>query len=191
MRSLLRQHWLFIVLLCIISIAYFAGVAGVPFHPDETTFLFMSTDFERITSNPLDLAWEPADELVPEVRYRMIDAPLTRYLIGLNRSLFSIPIQKQDWNWGSNWHENQVSGAVPDHKTLLASPFAAAGAPLISLPASYCHSMPPVYALNVIKIPSCVPTKTLSPTFIGDPVIVDPTLYDHFCVSGGSTATDV
>ena len=126
MRAILRQHGWFIVLLCIISTAYFGGVSGVPFHPDETTFLFMSTDFERITKNPLELSWEPADELVPEMRYRMIDAPLTRYLIGFSRSLFSIPILEQDWNWGSTWHENLKSGAVPDHKTLLVGRFAAA-----------------------------------------------------------------
>ena len=126
MPDILRRHWLFILLLILISIFYFVGVAKVPFHPDESTFLYMSADFERTLSNPIDLAWDKSVELTPVMRYRMIDAPLTRNLIGISRVLFSVPPVEKDWDWSSSWEENVNSGAYPGSKTLLLGRFTVA-----------------------------------------------------------------
>ena len=114
MVSILHRHWVFILLLCVISVFYLFGTPTVPFHPDESTFLFMSAEFERTTSNPLDLAWDSADSLTPTLRYRMIDAPLTRYIIGAGRSIANIPALDADWNWSGSWGKNQAAGAFPD-----------------------------------------------------------------------------
>jgi 4-amino-4-deoxy-L-arabinose transferase-like glycosyltransferase len=126
MRAILRQHWLFLLLLISISTFYLAGVPGVPYHPDESTYLFMSADFERMLSNPQSLAWEKTENLSPEMRYRMIDAPLTRYLIGFNRALVKIPATIADWDWSASWQENVISGAYPDSSTLLTGRLASA-----------------------------------------------------------------
>ena len=126
MPDILRRHWLFILLLILISTFYFVGVAKIPFHPDESTFLYMSADFERTLSNPLDLAWDKSVEPTPVMRYRMIDAPLTRNLIGISRVLFSLSPSEKDWDWSSSWEENVNSGAYPGSKTLLLGRFTVA-----------------------------------------------------------------
>ena len=126
MPDILRRHWLFSLLLILISIFYFVGVAKVPFHPDESTFLYMSADFERTLSNPIDLAWDKSVELTPIMRYRMIDAPLTRNLIGISRVLFSLSPLEKDWDWSSSWQDNVNSGAYPGSKELLFGRFTVA-----------------------------------------------------------------
>ena len=126
MPALFRQHWFFILLLCLISIFYFAGINQVPFHPDESTFLFMSAEFERILDNPFDLTWDNSKHITPIMRYRMIDAPLARYLVGFSRSLLSQPGGKTDWDWGRTWEENDRAGALPAPSTLLTGRLAIA-----------------------------------------------------------------
>jgi 4-amino-4-deoxy-L-arabinose transferase-like glycosyltransferase len=126
MPAVFRHHWLFILLLCLISIFYFAGINQVPFHPDESTYLFMSAEFEAALSNPLDLAWDTSQQITPIMRYRMIDAPLPRYLVGISRSLFSQPAGKTDWDWGSTWEENEKAGALPAASALLTGRLAIA-----------------------------------------------------------------
>lgn len=126
MRTNLRQHWLFLLLLISISAFYLSGVPGVPFHPDESTYLFMSEDFERILSNPQSLVWEKTENLSPEMRYRLIDAPLARYLIGFSRALVTAPAPKADWDWSASWQENQFSGAYPEDGAMLAGRLASA-----------------------------------------------------------------
>lgn len=118
MRALLRRHWFFILILGLISTVYFMGVAEVPFHPDESTFLFMSSDYERAISNPLQMAWESSINPSAEMRYRMIDAPLTRYLIGFSRNISGLPVQAEDWDWSATWEENRAMGAMPASNTL-------------------------------------------------------------------------
>jgi len=119
MRAILRRHWLFVLLLCGTSIFYIAGVGKVPFHPDESTFLYMSGEFDRATSNPFDLAWDKSASLTPVMRYRMIDAPLTRYLVGFSLAIFELPALENDWDWSISWQNNLESGAFPESRTLL------------------------------------------------------------------------
>ena len=119
MISMLQRHWIFILLFLVISIFYLLGIPAVPFHPDESTFLFMSAEFERIISNPLELAWDNSGNPTPIMRYRMIDAPITRYLIGIGLSLANLPSLETDWDWSASWQDNQISGALPNSFLLL------------------------------------------------------------------------
>jgi hypothetical protein len=104
------------------AISLFAiwGVGGVPFHPDESTYLFMSADFDLARSNPASLAWEPGTALDLRAHYRAIDAPMNRYLLGLGRSLAGLPALTADWNWRDNWRDNRQAGALPDERLLQA-----------------------------------------------------------------------
>src|SRR4030067_808767 len=47
-----------------------AGLPGVPFHPDESTLLMMSADFEELWRAPLSLAWSPEKAGHPQVPSR-------------------------------------------------------------------------------------------------------------------------
>ena len=55
---------------------YLSRLAAVPFHPDESTQLYMSRDFDTLVlqRDPAALAWTPDQPLTPEARYRLLDA---------------------------------------------------------------------------------------------------------------------
>ena len=119
MRNILKTHWLFILLLLILSAFYFWGISKVPFHPDESTQLYMSADFEQLTTNPLAMAWVDNEPISSVSRYRLLDAPLTRYLLGFGRTLFSLQPLPSDWDWSASWEENLGKGALPSDRLLL------------------------------------------------------------------------
>jgi len=117
------QHfpWRRIIVILLISIFYWSGVSRVPFHPDETTQIYMSSDFELFFQNPLSLAWQPDEPLSSRMQYRLLDAPLTRMAIGLGRFLTRQTALAKDWNWSETWQANQANHALPDAKLLLIS----------------------------------------------------------------------
>ncbi|HDD55843.1 MAG TPA: hypothetical protein ENG59_06345 [Chloroflexi bacterium] len=111
-----RVDWVTIGLIFLLTIMYAWTLPDVPFHPDESTHIYMSKD---ISQNPLALAWDGTLPLSAEERIRAIDAPLAKYLIGVVREIFSIPALKDDWNWGLSWEENLTAGALPSDQQLL------------------------------------------------------------------------
>ena len=113
-------RWFVIVLFGLISGFYIWGINLVPFHPDESTYLFMSRYFDQLFRDPFSMAWKPDNESDQRQRYRELDAPITRYMLGLGRSLFSIPAPKVDWDWSKTWQQNQQAGAVPGNDLLFA-----------------------------------------------------------------------
>jgi 4-amino-4-deoxy-L-arabinose transferase-like glycosyltransferase len=104
------------------------GSAAVPFHPDETTFIFMSRDFDLLfrQGQPAAVAWQDTSQPESVRRYRLLDAPLSRYLAGLGRSLAGRPYLPVDWDWSASWEQNAAAGAVPDPLTLAAARLPAA-----------------------------------------------------------------
>ena len=102
-------------------IFYYSSINLIPFHPDESTQLFMSKDFRLLISNPLALAWDKDKSTSKEQTYRELDAPLTRYAIGFGRTVFNIPDLIADWDWSKTWNENILSGALPSNRQLLIS----------------------------------------------------------------------
>ena len=119
MRTAIRSHWLFILLLIVLSAFYISGVSKVPFHPDESTYIFMSADFESIVNNPFSMVWDAEYPLTDIFRYRLIDAPLARYILGIGRALTGLPAPAVDWDWSASWEANQSSGALPNARMLL------------------------------------------------------------------------
>jgi hypothetical protein len=108
-----------LVLLVVLCMVYFSGIANVPYHPDESTQLTMSGEFEALINNPSSLAWNPNQGNNPSQTYRLLDAPLTRYLLGISRYLADLPAPSSYWNWSLNWQANLQKGAIPDPRTLL------------------------------------------------------------------------
>ncbi|HEY9076946.1 MAG TPA: hypothetical protein VIO61_10450 [Anaerolineaceae bacterium] len=115
-----------IFVLLIWAVYYLVGVENVPFHPDESTQIFMSHDFDRFALNS-----SPILSPDPEIEYhrqllRMLDAPFTRYLIGFARWIGTMPATPVDWDWSKSWQENEAAGAIPSNKLLLLSRFSVA-----------------------------------------------------------------
>lgn len=94
------------------------NLGGIPFHPDESTQLYTSQDFDWLLHAPLSLAWYPSQpqQLWQQDRrlyYRLMDAPFTRYWLGAGRRLAGLPALPVDWEWPQTWAENQARGALP------------------------------------------------------------------------------
>jgi 4-amino-4-deoxy-L-arabinose transferase-like glycosyltransferase len=121
MTNFLRYHGPFIALLGVLTVYFLWGVPLVPFHPDESTQIFMSSDLDLLLSDPLSLAWDPSKEDDLKQQYRTLDAPLTRYLLGIGRRLFSLAPLAADWDWSKNWSENLTAGAFPESRLLSIS----------------------------------------------------------------------
>jgi len=112
------HSWFFITLIGLITGFYIWGINLVPFHPDESTYLFMSSDYDLLIHNPFAMAWKPELEGDQRQQYRELDAPLTRYILGFGRSLVNIPALPVDWDWSKTWQQNQQAGAVPGDELL-------------------------------------------------------------------------
>ncbi|HPH95959.1 MAG TPA: hypothetical protein PKW33_04625 [Anaerolineaceae bacterium] len=95
----------------------------VPFHPDESTQLFTAGDFFLYFSNPLSMVYQPDLEADLRQNYRLLDAPMVRYTVGMALFLSGQKSQAVDWNWSLSWKDNDRAGALPAPQTLLASRF--------------------------------------------------------------------
>jgi 4-amino-4-deoxy-L-arabinose transferase-like glycosyltransferase len=107
-----RRRWIALGLWAIWAFWALAGLRAVPFHPDESTHLFTSQDFEQ-WFNPAANAYSPAQQGDLMQHYRLIDAPLSRYLVGLTRALAGFAPLPADWNWSLTWDKNAARGALP------------------------------------------------------------------------------
>jgi 4-amino-4-deoxy-L-arabinose transferase-like glycosyltransferase len=114
MRRLLQTDWPFFFILVLLTVFQFWGIQYVPFHPDESTQLYMSSDFEALLSNPSTLFWRLELEGNPRQHFRALDAPITKYLLGLGRKIAGRDALAVDWDWSKSWNENIHSGAYPD-----------------------------------------------------------------------------
>ena len=79
----------------------------------------MSADFDALLSNPLSLVWDPDQGNNSFQTYRLLDAPLTRYLLGIGRHLVDLPAPFGFWDWSLDWQSNIRQGAMPETRTLL------------------------------------------------------------------------
>ena len=99
---------------------YFRDILIVPFHPDESTQIFMSSDVDLIADGQLSHLFY-TDVMNNNLRqtYRLLDSPITKYLIGFVRKIFNQPSIAADWDWSKTWQENQSS--LPSDSILLFS----------------------------------------------------------------------
>ncbi len=109
----LRPSLGFIILATVAAVFAVWSAPLVPFHPDESAYIFMSSDFEAYWNKPLSLVWTTKTDIDLRMHYRMIDAPLGRLMIGLVRFISRSEALTQDWDWSRTWDENRQAGALP------------------------------------------------------------------------------
>ena len=139
MRSWIRSFGLEVVGFAAVAGFLWWGLARVPFHPDEASLLFESRDLELLVTHPLAMAWRPGTRSSPETTYRLLNAPLPKYILGLGRRVAGYGPESVavDWNWSRNWEENVMAGALPPADLLEASRAASTIALLAAIVASY------------------------------------------------------
>lgn len=119
-----RFNWNTILLVAFIAAAtvfYLCELPAVPFHPDESTQIFMSSDAGQVLRDPSTLFYQVDRQDDPRQRYRLLDAPLTRDLIGIGLAVQGLRPLPSDWNWSATWDENAAAGALPDGRLLDAA----------------------------------------------------------------------
>ncbi len=113
-----RTHTYILVGISALWLLWAWTTAGaVPFHPDEATYLYMARDGY---TNPSRLAYDP-DLRTRAAHYRLVNAPLTRYLWALSLRLAGASPPPVDWLWEQTWAENLARGALPQPEALLAA----------------------------------------------------------------------
>lgn len=115
-----KKDWIIHLFCLFLTLFYLWGMDQVPFHPDESTQIFMSQDLFDFIKDPLSLSYSPDTELTNKMIYRAIDMPLTRYIIGSARLITHSPGLSSDWDWALTWEQNLGAGAFPS-STLLAT----------------------------------------------------------------------
>jgi hypothetical protein len=105
----------------LLTLNYYSTITRVPFHPDESTYIYMSNDFDRLLTDPLSLRYSTEPQPDSNQHYRLVDPPLTRYVIGAVLKISGQKSLSVDWAWGLSWIENLKRGAFPEEKSLLVS----------------------------------------------------------------------
>lgn len=108
-----RIEILLVLVVGLLTIFSIRGIQRVPSHPDESTQLYMSSDLEARFKNSPALAWQAEKKRDARQVYRELDAPLTKYIIGLGRAIAVLEPLPVDWDWSKTWQENKGSGALP------------------------------------------------------------------------------
>jgi 4-amino-4-deoxy-L-arabinose transferase-like glycosyltransferase len=129
----------FILIFVCLAILLFAGLPSIPFHPDETSLLYQSRDFELLFTNPLEIAYQSEREGETDQAYRALNPPLPKYILALGRLAAGYGSDRVsvDWNWSLTWEENKVAGALFSTALLDASRTASTIMVFLSLPILY------------------------------------------------------
>jgi hypothetical protein len=102
-------------------------LSRVPFHPDQSSWIFMSHDFDRALDDFGRLRWRRGASVTGAARLRLLDAPMPKYVIGFGRALRGYRnVPSFDWDWTESWEQNVGEGALPDGRLLLTARIAAA-----------------------------------------------------------------
>ena len=100
---------------------FYSSIRSVPFHPDEATQIYMSRDVRLMFTNPTSLLFKSEPAIAAEQRYRLIDAPLPRTIIGITYVITDSNPIPNDWNWSLSWDKNITNGAFPSEIALLVA----------------------------------------------------------------------
>lgn len=116
------RSWVPLLGILLLTAFQLLGLPTVPFHPDEVSLLYQSRDFETLFRDPASLAWSPSRNGDDKQQYRLLNAPLPKYVLGIGRWLAGVDQAEValDWNWSQDWDANLERGALPSEKALAA-----------------------------------------------------------------------
>ena len=125
LRPMSHRVWMDIILLLFIISYILSGTALAPFHGDESTYIWMSKDYDTIVKqrNIRSILFDPEEDLnVTEQRLRLSIGSILGLSIGFARDITNSPFEmKNKWNWGKVWDENVKQGSLPSSQLLALS----------------------------------------------------------------------
>lgn len=120
-----RTRLLDIAWLLLLCVYVLAGTVSVPFHADEATQIFISTDYALPVAEVVYQEAHPR----PDLQYlRLINGSIARYTAGLAWDMagFSLGDVNEQWDWAADWEYNVSTGHMPSAGMLHASRAASA-----------------------------------------------------------------
>ena len=112
----LNKHfaWLDLILLLLLTVYIQSGMNLIPFHGDESAFIFMSQDYDRIVKQG-DLRriyLSPAGSMEQSVR--LTTGSILSLSIGFARDITNTEGPIPAWDWDISWEENILRGNLPN-----------------------------------------------------------------------------
>lgn len=108
-------------------LVYTRDLAGVPFHPDEASWLYMSAESDALfRGDPARLVWRADGPLDPDTTLRMLNAPVPKYVLRTAVRWGSGDASTALWDFSESFGQNAARGAVPNADVLLAARCASA-----------------------------------------------------------------
>ncbi len=111
-------NWADLLLLVFLFLYILAGIKITPFHGDESTYIWISEDYDRIVKQGKLNQVLYAPEGNAKQYLRLSTGSILAYSIGFVRDITQNhdPITK--WLWGSSWEENISQGNLPTARLL-------------------------------------------------------------------------
>ena len=110
--------WLDITLLLLLTIYILSGINLVPFHGDESAFILMSEDYDKIVKQGdlRRILFDPAGSTKQNIR--LSTGPILAFSIGFARDITNTEGPMNKWLWGATWEENIILGNMPSPQLL-------------------------------------------------------------------------
>jgi 4-amino-4-deoxy-L-arabinose transferase-like glycosyltransferase len=110
--------WLDVTLLILLTTYTLFGTNLAPYHGDESTFISMSEDYDRIVKDRdfSHVFFDPEGNSKQHTRLSI--GSILVYSIGFARDINDIKGSGNRWLWGSSWEENVEQGHLPDPQLL-------------------------------------------------------------------------
>jgi len=132
-----HRAWIDGILLVLLATYILSGIQQVPFHGDESTYIWMSSDYDNFMKER-DLSailFNPEKEMQnSDQRRRLSVGSILIYSIGIARDIANMdtPLNHR-WSWSyppdegdKMWADNLEDGNMPDSKTLILARFCSA-----------------------------------------------------------------
>ena len=118
LRPQLRLSWLDISLLSLIFLFIVSGISFVPFHGDESAYLILSEDYDRIVKNQEFEKVLFNSDGGNKQNLRLTTGSILAFSIGFMRDITNNDDPIQKWLWGSSWEGNIALGNMPTPRLL-------------------------------------------------------------------------
>ena len=110
--------WLDIAFLIGLALYILAGVSLTPFHGDESAYIWLSEDYDRVVKNHEfnEVFYTPEGN--PKQYLRLTTGSILAYSIGFLRDVTDNDDPIEKWLWGETWEENIQMGKMPTSRLL-------------------------------------------------------------------------
>ncbi|CAG0976892.1 hypothetical protein ANAEL_01505 [Anaerolineales bacterium] len=110
--------WLDLVLLLLLIVYILYGITIVPFHGDESTYILLSEDYDRVVKQRdfKKVLFKPDGN--PKQYLRLSTGSILVFSIGFARDITDNNDPTNKWMWGSSWDENIAQGNMPNPRLL-------------------------------------------------------------------------